>query len=68
MGAIAEMALEEGGRLHFGVASLEQVGEPLMPYQIAEELMISKEHVYRVSPASWYTDPKLARRLWRSRP
>lgn len=68
MGGIAEMALEEGGRLHFGVASLEQVGEPLMPYQIAEELMISKEHVYRVSPTSWYTDPKLARMLWKSRP
>ncbi len=68
MGGVAEMALEEGVRLHFGVASLEQVGEPLMHYQIAEELMISEEHVYRVSPASWYTDPKLARRLWMSRP
>ena len=49
MGAIAEMALEEGGRLHFGVASLEQVGEPLMPYQITEELMISEQHVRRES-------------------
>ena len=68
VGGIAETALEEGVRLHFGVASLELVGEPLMPYQIAEELMISEEHVYRVSPASWYADPRLARRLWKSRP
>ena len=69
VGGIAETALEEGVRLHFGIASLELVGEPLrMPYQIAEELMISEEHVYRVSPASWYADPRLARRLWKSRP
>ena len=65
---IAKTALEEGVRLHFGVASLELIGESLMPYQIAEELMISEEHVYRVSPTSWDTNPRLARRLWRSRP
>ena len=65
---VADAALQAGVGLHFGVACLELVGEPLMPYQIAEELMISEEHVYRVTPASWYADPRLARRLWKSRP
>jgi hypothetical protein len=49
---IAETALKEGVRLHFGVTCLELLGEPLIPYKLAEGLMISEEHVYRVSPAS----------------
>ena len=28
------------------------------PFQIAEELMISENHVYRYTPGSWYADPK----------
>ena len=29
-----------------------------MPREIAEELMISENHVYRYTPGSWYADPK----------
>jgi hypothetical protein len=60
---IAKSVLEAGVRLNFGIAGLELLGEPLIHYQISEELMISEQHVYRVSPASWYTSPRLARRL-----
>ena len=28
------------------------------PFQIAEELMTSENHVYRYTPGSWYADPK----------
>ena len=68
MGETAKTVLEDCVRLHFGIACLELLGEPLIPYQLTEELMISEQHVYRVSPASGYTGPKLTGKLWKSRP
>ena len=38
------------------ILKLAQQGK--MPYEIAEELMISENHVYRYTPGSWYADPK----------
>ena len=38
------------------ILKLAQQGK--MPYEIAEELMISENHVYRDTPGSWYADPK----------
>ena len=29
-----------------------------LPHEIAEELHISEDHVYRWTPSSWYADPK----------
>jgi hypothetical protein len=51
VGGIAKTVLEDCVRLHFGIACLKLLGEPLIPYQLTEELMISEQHVYRVSPA-----------------
>ena len=38
------------------ILKLAQQGK--LPYEIAEELMISENHVYRYTPGSWYADPK----------
>ena len=38
------------------ILKLAQQGKT--PFQIAEELMISENHVYRYTPGSWYADPK----------
>jgi hypothetical protein len=38
------------------ILKLAQQGK--MPDEIAEELMISENHVYRYTPGSWYADPK----------
>ena len=38
------------------ILKLAQQGK--LPYEIAEELMISENHVYRDTPGSWYADPK----------
>jgi len=38
------------------ILKLAQQGK--MPFQIAGELMISENHVYRYTPGSWYADPK----------
>ena len=38
------------------ILKLAQQGK--MPYEIAEELMIIENHVYRDTPGSWYADPK----------
>ena len=49
VGRIAKSVLEAGVRLNFGIAGLELLGEPLIHYQISEELMISEQHVRRES-------------------
>ena len=38
------------------IQKLAQQGK--LPREIAEELMISENHVYRYTPGSWYADPK----------
>ena len=38
------------------ILKLAQQGK--LHYEIAEELMISENHVYRYTPGSWYADPK----------
>ena len=38
------------------ILKLAQQGK--MPDEIAKELMISENHVYRYTPGSWYADPK----------
>ena len=37
---------------------LELAQQGKLPREIAEELMISENHVYRYTPGSWYADPK----------
>ena len=37
---------------------LELAQQGKLPREIAEELMISENHVYRDTPGSWYADPK----------
>ena len=38
------------------ILKLAQQGK--MPDEIAKELVISENHVYRYTPGSWYADPK----------